>query len=84
MTAISARLAREYPQTNAGWEARATLFRRFVFATAMRMYPTLLAGALLLLLLICANVSSLVLARAIARRRELAVRVDPAVALRYE
>ena len=44
--AISERLAREYPKTNQGWEARVVLFRPFVFATAMRMYPTLLAGAL--------------------------------------
>jgi putative ABC transport system permease protein len=75
MSAISAHLAGQYPKTNQGWETRVTTYRQFVFATALRMYPILLAGALLLLLIVCANVSSLVLARAIARRRELAVRV---------
>ena len=74
LNAISVHLARQYPLTNEGWEAQAALYREYVFAAALKMYPILLAGGLLLLLIVCANVSSLVLARAIARRRELAVR----------
>lgn len=56
-------------------ELRAAPYREAVFAEAARMYPILLAAALLLLLLVCANLSNLFLAKAAARSREMAIRL---------
>lgn len=72
---ISERLAREYPETNAGWGVRVADFRRAVFAQAMKMYPILLAAGALVLLIVCANVANLLLAKAAGRTREIAVRI---------
>lgn len=71
---IAARLAREYPQTNA--ETGISFFRmRDNMAPRFRLMLTVLAGAsLCLLLLTCANLANLLLARSAARERELAVR----------
>ncbi|HET9386224.1 MAG TPA: ABC transporter permease [Gemmatimonadales bacterium] len=70
---VGQRLAEEYPDSNKG--------RTFVAATAQAQVGSvgstlwLLFGAVSLVLLVaCANVASLLLARAVARHRELAVR----------
>jgi predicted permease len=71
---IADRLAREYPQTNA--ETGISFFRmRDNMSPRFRLMLTALGGATLcLLLLTCANLANLLLARAAARERELAVR----------
>jgi predicted permease len=71
---LSARLARDYPQTNA--ETGVSFYRmRDNMSPRFRLMLTALGGATLcLLLLTCANLANLLLARAAARERELAVR----------
>jgi len=74
MSVIFARLAREYPESNA--ETGFSFFRqRDYLSPRNRLMLTLLCGAGLgMLLLTCANLANLLLARAAARERELAVR----------
>jgi predicted permease len=71
---IAARLARDYPDSNA--ETGISFFRmRENMSPRFRLMLLALGGAALcLLLLTCANLANLLLARAAARRRELAVR----------
>jgi putative ABC transport system permease protein len=72
---LAARLAREYPLTNA--ETGVSFYRmRDAMSPRFRLMLIALGGATLcLLLLTCANLANLLLARAAARERELAVRV---------
>ena len=71
---IAARLGRDYPDTNA--ETGISFFRmRDNMSPRFRLMLLALGGAgLCLLLLTCANLANLLLARASARERELAVR----------
>ena len=71
---IANRLARDYPDTNA--ETGISFFRiRENMSPRFRLMLMALGGAsLCLLLLTCANLANLLLARAAARERELAVR----------
>jgi predicted permease len=75
MSTIAARLAQQYPDTNKGFSLRlAPLQRKLVDPLKSPLF--ILMGAVgLLLLLACANVANLILARGTARRRELATRI---------
>ncbi len=77
--AISARLAEAYPDSNKG----RTMFLEPYSATRFgpvsgaqnRLFMAILMGvAMLTLLMVCANVANLMLSRAVARQREMAVR----------
>lgn len=72
---LSNRLQFHLPASSDGWTLHAAPYRSTVFREARRMFPVLLAGTLLLLLIVCANLSNLLLARTAARRREIAVRL---------
>ncbi|MFN2447403.1 MAG: ABC transporter permease [Vicinamibacterales bacterium] len=75
VAAIGARLAREYPDTNRDWMTRVGPTRDALGGPNLWLVLSLLSTAVgLLLLLACANIMNLLIARLISRRKELAVR----------
>jgi putative ABC transport system permease protein len=74
LTQVSARLAREYLE-NADWSAKVTPLRDTFIPSDIRLITLTMMGAVTFVLLIaCANVANLMLARATARSREIAIR----------
>ncbi|MGB6744469.1 MAG: ABC transporter permease [Terracidiphilus sp.] len=74
MKAIAAQLAKQYPGSNQGQTASVMPLAEIIVGPVRPILLTLLAGAGLLLLIACVNVSSLLLVRSESRRREIAVR----------
>jgi putative ABC transport system permease protein len=76
LEAVSNRLAWQFPNTNAGLSFRAESFRD-IYSGDVRPYLLVMLGTVAFVLLIaCVNVVNLLLSRALARDREIAVRTS--------
>ena len=74
LTQVATRLAAEY-SANAGWSAQLTALRDEFIPDDIRLIVLTMMGAVTFVLLIaCANVANLMLARATSRSREIAIR----------
>jgi putative ABC transport system permease protein len=77
MDAIGARIARDYPDSNKGWGVTIDPFADTVVGTQLRQSLYVLLSAVGMVLLIgCANLANLTLARGTAREREVAIRAS--------
>jgi putative ABC transport system permease protein len=75
MAAIGDQLEKEQPETHAGWAVNTRpLQEEFVGPQARLIFALLFAAACAVLLIGCANIANLLLARGIGRAREFALR----------
>jgi putative ABC transport system permease protein len=68
-------LAREYPATSAGWTITIEPLHDAIVGAFSRASWLLLVAATVVLLVVCVNLGNLLVARAITRERETAVRI---------
>jgi len=75
MTAIAAQLEKDYPKSNEGTGAAVFSLHSEIVGDVKKPLLIFLGAVAFILLIACANVANLMLARASARQREIAVRV---------
>jgi putative ABC transport system permease protein len=75
MTALAARLEQQYPDFNKGWGVNLIPLHMQFSGDLTRPLIILLIAVGFVLLIACANVANLMLARSVARQKEFAIRV---------
>lgn len=71
---VARRLEREFPDSNSGWGVKLVSLREDIVGAMRPRLLILLGSGAFVLLLSCANVANLLLARTIARQRDIALR----------
>ncbi len=74
MNTISARLEQQYPADDKGWGAVAMPLRDDLVSDVRPALLVLLGAVAFVLLIACANIANLVLAKTFARKKEIAIR----------
>jgi putative ABC transport system permease protein len=72
---LSSRLAMQYPDSNAGVTSEAVSLRRQIVGQVQSVLVVLMAAIGFVLLITCANVAGLLLARSLPRKKEISIRL---------
>jgi putative ABC transport system permease protein len=76
LNTIAQQLAQQFPESNKGWSVVGQMFYDWIVPEQIRRSLLVFMGAVIFVLLIaCSNVANLLLARASARQKEIAIRV---------
>ena len=75
MEILAARLAADHPRTNSEWSVQLVPLREELVRSSRTGLLLVFGAVFCLLLLVCANVASLAIARRLARAREVAIRL---------